>query len=375
MLTQEPLTESLTECRFCSQVSQANGEDPIGTAGTADYWLLMELAQPWTEKTFTENPQIKPLIELFKQAFMKRGVMIRPVLIAPDPEYSQPGKTRILYYQRSQQQFAQFEKQEFIVPETDFPRLAAAILKNLMQQPNELEAFQEYRQDTSQIREILVCTHGNVDAACARFGYPIYQKLREDYATKPENGSSPSLRVWRCSHFGGHRFAPTAFELPGGRFWGHLEPEMLDLLVHHEGAVADLRSHYRGWAGLGKFEQVAEREIWMQEGWNWLGYNKYGRTTSKELKGIKRYIYGLARFIPLKQVRVFLEQWTKEATAAEVEIHFSSPDGKVSGIYSARVEESEPVMTASKSPKPGEAIDMSKLPQYRVSRLIKTATP
>ena len=56
----------------------------------------------------------------------------------------------------------------------------------------------------------MVCTHGNIDAACARFGYPIYQQLRQNYATQ-------SLRVWRCSHFGGHQFAPTLIDFPSGR--------------------------------------------------------------------------------------------------------------------------------------------------------------
>ncbi len=42
---------------------------------------------------------------------------------------------------------------------------------------------------------------------------------------------------------------------------------MLDLLVHRNGPVADLHPFYRGWCGLKQFEQIAEREIWMQEGW------------------------------------------------------------------------------------------------------------
>ncbi|MEM0981450.1 MAG: sucrase ferredoxin [Cyanobacteria bacterium P01_H01_bin.58] len=359
MLTQE----ALTDCRFCSQVSKANGEDPIGTAGTADHWLVMELPQPWTEQMFHEDPRITPLIELFKQLFMKHGVMMRPVLIVPDSEYSRSGETRIIYYHRPQKQFAQFEKQEFIVPEADFPRLATAIMKNLMKQPNELEAFQSYRQDTSHIRELLICTHGNVDVACSRFGYPIYKKLREEYTT--------DIRVWRCSHFGGHQFAPTLIDLPEGRYWGHLEPEMLDLLVYRNGAVTGLRSHYRGWAGLSKFEQVAEREIWMQEGWNWLTQHKSGKTLRKGLTGIKRYLYPLLKHIPLKRVQFFLEQWTKEATWAEVQIQVTESEQNTPTVYTARVEVSGQIMTAGYSPKKGENIELRSVPQYRVSRLAK----
>ncbi len=359
MLTQE----SLIECRFCSEVSKTNSEDPIGTAGTANHWLVIELPQPWTEQTFTQDPRIAPLVKLFEQLVFKRGVLLRPILIAPDSGYSQPGKTRVIYYHRPHDRFARFAKQEYLVPEASFPQLAAAILKSLLQQPNDLDAFAGDRQETGHIREILVCTHGNIDVACAKFGYPIYKKLRDECAR--------DIRVWRCSHFGGHKFAPTAIDLPDGRYWGHLEPEMLDLLVRHNGDVAGLRSHYRGWAGLSKFEQIAEREIWLQIGWDWLDYNKSGRTLRKGLKGIKRYLYPLLRLVPSKRAQFFLERWTQDATWAEVEIHFSTADLAAAGKYRARVEEIEPVLTASKSPKPGEPIELATAPQYRVSYLIE----
>lgn len=369
MLTQD----ALTDCRFCSQVSKGNGEDPIGTAGTAQHWLVLELPPPWTQQMFKEDPKISPLVELFKQLFMKQGIMMQPVLIAPDPDYSHPGETRVIYYQRPHQQFSQFEKQEFIVPEADFPKLVTAILKHLMKQPNQLEEFQRYRQETSHIRELLICTHGNVDAACSRFGYPIYKKLRGDSLDNRHHTdkTSPSARVWRCSHFGGHKFAPTLVDLPSGQYWGHLEPEMLDLLVHRQGDVAGLRSHYRGWAGLAKFEQIAEREIWMQEGWDWLAYHKSGKTLRKGLKGIKRFLYPLLRLIPLKRAQFFLERWTHDATWADVEIQFTNAEQTVSGVYHARVEQSGQVMTAGQSPKSGEELTLTSAPQYRVSRLIK----
>lgn len=360
MLTQE----ALTDCRFCSQVSKANGEDPIGTAGTADYWLVMELAQPWSGQIFQEDSRTKPLTGLLQQLFMKHGIVMRPLLIAPDPDYSQPGKTRLLYYRRPQQQFAQFEKQEFIVPEAEFPRLATAIMKSLMNQSNELQAFQGYRQETSHIREILVCTHGNVDTACARFGHPIYKKLREEYG---EN-----MRVWRCSHFGGHQFAPTLIDLPDGHYWGHLEPKMLDLLIYRNGDVTGLRSHYRGWAGLSKFEQVAEREIWMQKGWSWLSQHKSGKTVCKELTGIKRYLYPLLRLIPLKGVKLLVEQLTNDATWAEVQIQVHQTEQKTPQTYTAQIEVSGQAMSAWRSPKSGEKIELHQVPQYRVSRLVNS---
>ncbi|NET54535.1 MAG: sucrase ferredoxin, partial [Merismopedia sp. SIO2A8] len=289
------------------------------------------------------------------------------VLIAPDADYSQPGHTRVIYYQRLHNHFAQFEKQEFIVLETELIRLATALMKNIMRQPNELSHFQRYHQDTSHIRDIMVCTHGNIDAACARFGFPIYKTLKNKYATQ----SGGTLRVWRCSHFGGHKFAPTLIDLPTGQYWGHLEPDVLDTLVHRRGNVSQLRSHYRGWSGLSKFEQIAERDIWMQQGWDWLSYHKSGKTFRKGLTGIKRYLYPLLKWVPLKRVQGFLQQWTDDAIWAEVSIDFTSPDQTVSGTYQARIEICGEVTTAAKSPKKGEEIQLAAVPQYRVSRLEK----
>ena len=85
--------------------------------------------------------------------------------------------------------------------------------------------------------------------------------------------------MWRTSHIGGHRFAPTLIDFPEGRYWGHLEPDALEKLVLRKGFVSELGRFYRGWAGLsGKFEQIAEREIFVREGWEWTRYLKSGRT-------------------------------------------------------------------------------------------------
>ncbi|HHP7246312.1 MAG TPA: sucrase ferredoxin, partial [Elainellaceae cyanobacterium] len=227
------------DCQFCSVVSQANGEDPIGSAGTHDYWIITELAQPWSEEIWQQNPTIRTILSMLKDAIANRGMKLRPVAIAADRDYSQPGYTRVLFYSRPAQQFARYDKTEYLIPDDQL----VALIRALLDQSEELARFTSYQQDSHHIRELLVCTHGNVDVACSRFGYPIYQKLRQEYAGK-------TLRAWRCSHFGGHRFAPTLIDLPHGHYWGHVEPEILDALIDRRGSVADLRRFYRGWAGL-----------------------------------------------------------------------------------------------------------------------------
>jgi len=213
---------------------------------------------------------------------------------------------------------------------------------------------------------MLVCTHGNVDAACARFGYPIYKLLRDSYAAQP--GSN--LRAWRCSHFGGHKFAPTLVDLPEGRYWGHLEPEVVDILVRRQGEISRLRSHYRGWSGLGKFEQIAERDIWLREGWDWLTYAKSGQTLRKGLQGTKSVLFGMLRWLPSKHIRAFLETYTSSATWAEVEIEFVDSE-RVTRTYRGRVELCGRVQTLGKTVAPGREIKLQSVPQFRTTWIEK----
>ncbi|MBN4003629.1 sucrase ferredoxin [Nostoc sp. LPT] len=341
MQTQQTDQLPIKDCRFCSQVSKANGEDPIGTAGTCDHWLIMEIPQPWPEDIFDKNLTIKALIDFFEEVIVKHRINIRPMLIAPDREYSRPGFTRVLYYYRPAKLFSQFEKQEFVLPEEQAITLVTAILKQLIQQPNNVSEFQQYQQQTSHIRELMVCTHAQVDLACGRFGTPLYRRLRKEYAP----AANGNLRVWQTTHFGGHQFAPTLVDLPQGCLWGHLEPETLDLLVNRNGLVADLHKFYRGWTGLTKFEQIAEREIWTQLGWTWLDYLKTGKVLA-----IEEVAQG------------------QEVDWAEVRIDFAVPDGSVSGAYEARVEASGEVISTLNS---GKEMELKAVKQYCVSRLVK----
>lgn len=336
-----PTNNTPTDCRFCSAISKANGEDPIGTARTCDYLLIIEIPQPWLE-----NSTLKSIFSFI----IKYKIKLKPIAIAPDREYSLPGYTRVIYYYRPGELFAEYEKQEYLVPDALMNQLVISLLKQLQQQPNELANFQQYQQQTSKIREMLVCTHANVDVACGRFGYPIYKKLRSEYAA----ASQGNLRVWRCSHFGGHQFAPTLVDLPEGRYWGHLEPEILDLLVWRNASVSGLRQFYRGWAGLNSFEQIAEREIWMQEGWDWLKYRKAGQVLAFDEERLKH---------------LEPESAKEEATWALVRLEFvASDDSNLRGVYEARVEVRSQVMSALCS---GDDMELTAVKQYDISCLVK----
>ena len=328
----------LETCQFCSVISKNNGEDPIGSTRQYDYWIVVEVPLPWDMTNWQQDLSMRPILGLLEHLIVKQGLKLRPLAIAPDPEYSRPGYTRVLYYHRPTKLFNQYEKQEYLIPADQvYPLLIA-----LFQTPARLQDFAAYQQFVT-TRDLLICTHGNVDVACSRFGNPIYQKLRDQYANNhapslplPPLPTSLLLRVWRCSHFGGHRFAPTLIDLPTGQFFGHLEMSHLDSLVHRQGEWSALRMCYRGWSGLSKFEQIAERELWMQLGWRWFDYVKAGETI------------------------------TQSESAITVQIKFQQPDG-ISGVYKADIELMGEVETASQS---GKVMKLERVNQYRVGCLV-----
>ncbi len=150
--------------------------------------------------------------------------------------------------------FARYDKQEYIVDSSQL----ICLVKTILLEPPELDRFDNNRQNnTTDIREILVCTHTQWDTASDRYGTPLYEKLRKHYAAESEG----KLRIWQTSHFGGHKFAPILIDFPAGRFWGHLKPEVLDILIHEQGDLSQLRPYYRGWSEMEQFVQIAEREI------------------------------------------------------------------------------------------------------------------
>ncbi len=324
--------KDLVDCQLCSVVSKSNGEDPIGTAKHCHGWLIIEWPQPWIIKDLMSNPLIGKIFALIQQCQQEQGVNIQPLLIAPDANYSVKNNSRIIYYQRPNNiPFADYKKQEFLLPQEKIVSLIIALLID----SDKLSQFDAYKQSTNDIRDILVCTHGNVDLACSRFGFPIYDRLKKQYTINNDN-----LRVWRCSHFGGHRFAPTLIDFPMGQVWGHLDVEILDHLINRQGNVEQLRPFYRGWTGLSQFGQIVERDLWMKWGWPWLDYKKSEHIIQQ---------YPNNNIDDLKWIELSLEA--------------ISPDNKIKYSYQAKVEVSGEIETLTSSGKKPSLVK-----QYAVSQ-------
>lgn len=245
--------------RLCSLVSEASGEDPAGSAWSTDRYLLVELPLPWGYDVLAGERAPAGLKELVHQLYAE-GKYWGLIGMAPDPEYSRPGLVRVIDLRLPPAPFRGYHREEYLFPADQL----VASLRSLADEPDQ-PSLAPFRQPASGTRDVLVCTHGAVDACCATFGYPVYRQLRRIADT-----AAGRVRVWRCTHFGGHRFAATVLDMPEGRYWGHLKEPHLEPLIRRDGPMADLRPCYRGWAALPHpLQQVAEAEAFVHHGWAW----------------------------------------------------------------------------------------------------------
>ncbi len=319
---------------YCNRLAIEKGLDPAGHADSFDDAVVIETALPWKSDLYQKAgvlPQeaVDLLALWLKQYYEGIPYRHRPLLVAPDAAYSRAGHRRVMFYSRQAGAMAAFDKVEYSVPDADLGGLIWA----LFEARDDLPRFEAYRvPEADAVRDILVCTHGTIDAACAKFGYPLYRDMRQHYA-------SDSLRVWRVSHFGGHVFAPTLMDMPTGHYWAYVEEEQARLIATQSGDVTALRGHYRGWAGLpGGFVQAAEHELWQRYGWDWFTYHKSGEVLAQDTSA-------------------------DDPAWAEVKIRFAMPDGRVQGEQVARVEVQRHIETIVTTGNPA----LHKYPQYTVT--------
>jgi len=244
--------------RSCALAARLAGEEPVGWSIIGQRFVLLEVPLPWPHLIEHASNLPPGLGEVIGR--LPPGNAVRFEAIAPDEQWSVPGRTRIILLDRSDAPASGYRRSEHLVREADVADLVATWLAG--------GVVGGIAQD---VRDILVCTHGSHDTCCGRFGAPIHQALRQRYA-------GPKLRVWRGSHTGGHRFAPTLVDFPDGRSWGRLTIDELSAIVERDRPPAELRGRYRGCGFLPSFyERLVEAELLFAHGWSWLDRHLTGR--------------------------------------------------------------------------------------------------
>jgi hypothetical protein len=184
----------------CSLASRAAAEPLAGTASRVRAFLLLEAPGPWGVEALRDSRLPDECRSWLTS--LERRTSVRPLLVRR-PGRPVAGAARV---------FAAYVGRDRGWLGTrlveDVGEVCTLDVAGLADGP--LESFEEHPGTLH-----LVCTHGRHDACCAERGRPFAAALAQ---VAPEE-------TWEVSHIGGDRFAANVLTLPGGHYYGRLEPE------------------------------------------------------------------------------------------------------------------------------------------------------
>ena len=240
----------------CSDWSRAASLSPVGTSGSYAGYLLVEIPLPWPRDAgeTAEGVALGPLIGPLRY---------RLQAVAPAEPTADPAERRVILHARppGATGFCGYRRFESRVGRSLTLAVAALIAAAAADSPSELE---------SPAVDVLVCTHGSRDACCGRRGAGLAVELAA-------SGLLAGEKLWRTSHLGGHRFAPTFLVLPQGTVWGFADLDLVTRVVQRSGDFAAAAGAYRGCTGLDSPQlQALEAEVLRRVGWSLLDRQRTG---------------------------------------------------------------------------------------------------
>jgi hypothetical protein len=230
---------------FCADRSQDLGELAIGTANQIRTYVLIECPTPWSAKAIDSRAmpvQLGQVMRRIGQAFDS----VRFLLVNRTTTQLLGCRSVIIYQQKVGAFCDGYDRFELTVNGLE---AAAAAIEHFFDQRLFIVAKPIPKQD------VLICTHGSHDQCCARYGNPFYAAAQKLIETMDQ------VEVWRSSHFGGHRFAPTAMTFPDGRYYARLTIDGLRSILQGQVNSDVVRSMYRGWGILPAALQVVEQQL------------------------------------------------------------------------------------------------------------------
>lgn len=237
----------------CSEWARSQHLDPAGTAGHYKGFLLVEHPLPWPSDASLAGG-LAGVSELAASA----GLRLQLLYGERQPVRTGDGRRRVVCYRQVRQGWAgKLARTERVVPAGEVLEAAT----ELVSAP--VVAARPAGEDA--LVDVLVCTHGQRDACCGAKGMGLFTELVED----PLATEDVPVRLWRTSHTGGHRFAPSAVVLPGATMWAYADDALLrEAARATAGEAGTAPHHYRGCATLGSPRgQALERAVFAEVGW------------------------------------------------------------------------------------------------------------
>ena len=219
----------MSERVYCAE---AEPREPLaGTADPVDVWILIEYRPTWRARAHDDNelpPEFRAWLAAGSAALGAQGLRARPQFIR-QPTRSGLGVRLLLGTP------AGLFEHDF----ADYSDLQGFDLVTAVMEPAVAPIAAPH---------YFVCTNGQRDVCCARFGLPVFEALT----------AVAGERVWQVTHLGGHRFAPNVLVLPQRALYGRVTPDAVPAFLETAEAGRLAFPLLRGRTSLPRAAQAAE---------------------------------------------------------------------------------------------------------------------
>jgi hypothetical protein len=223
---------------LCADVSGAASEDLAATASRVDRWVLIEYRGLWDRDVLGGSLLSVPLKAHLREQLAKLGHS--RLLFVKRPE-RRSHKRRMLSVGSCRPGEERFYALEFDHHDdlVDYDFAAALLDGGTPGVPLEHPLF-------------VVCTHGKRDRCCAKYGRPLYDRLK---------GKVDPEWVWQSTHVGGDRFAGNVVVLPEVLYFARVDEDDHDPILDDYFAGRVNVERYRGRSAYTFAVQAAEQAV------------------------------------------------------------------------------------------------------------------
>ena len=177
---------------FCADISAETAEPLSATASRIDHWLLVEYRGLWSRDVLGGSL----LSERVKN-------VLREQLDALP-------RSRLLFIRRPERR-GQERRAVYLARSTEQDAGLSGLEVDHLEELSKLDLSATAEPVDHPL--LAVCTHGKRDRCCARYGRPLYDRLRQE---------ADEDWVWQSTHVGGDRFAGNLVCLPHGLYFGRV---------------------------------------------------------------------------------------------------------------------------------------------------------
>ncbi|MHB8464027.1 MAG: sucrase ferredoxin [Acidimicrobiales bacterium] len=227
----------------CAEWARSFAADPAGTAGSYTGYVLIEWPLPWP-KDVGQIRELQPLVA----ALRGTGLRLQAVCAAE----GRGERNRVVVY-RQQSDDGWCRRADGVERLADWSTVV----------DEAIDLVATHDGETTKGTDVLICGHGRRDVCCGSRGVQLVSRVLGG------GGLGRDVRIWRTTHLGGHRFAPTALVLPDATSWAFLDERSLAAVVHRTGDPKAVAGGYRGCSGLrSPAAQAVERAVLVELGWS-----------------------------------------------------------------------------------------------------------